>query len=38
MEYISEALSHSNLSTTIGYFAGFEDDKKKEISEKLMQF
>jgi integrase len=38
MEYISEALSHSNLSTTICYFAGFEDDKKKEISEKLMQF
>lgn len=38
MEYISEALSHSNLSTTIGYFAGFEDEKKKEISNKLMNF
>jgi integrase/recombinase XerD len=38
IEYISEALSHSSPNTTIGYFAGFEDDKKKEISEKLMQF
>lgn len=38
MEYVSEALSHSNLKTTQSYFAGFEDDRKKEISEKMMQF
>jgi integrase/recombinase XerD len=38
MEYVSEALSHSNLNTTRSYFAGFEDAKKREISEKLMDF
>jgi integrase/recombinase XerD len=36
MEFVSEALQHSNLNTTRGYFAGFENDKKKEISTKLM--
>lgn len=38
MEFVSEALSHSNLNTTKKYFAGFEDDKKKEISKKMMEF
>jgi len=38
MEYVSEALSHSSLQTTRGYFAGFEDEKKKEIAKKLMDF
>jgi integrase/recombinase XerD len=38
MEYVSEALSHSNLGTTKNYFAGFEDEKKKEIANKLMEF
>lgn len=38
MEFVSEALSHSNLKTTKGYFAGFEDDKKREIAAKLMEF
>ncbi len=38
LEYVSEALSHSNLKTTIGYFAGFEDEKKREISKGLMNF
>lgn len=37
MEMVSEALSHSNLKTTKGYFAGFEDDKKREISQALMK-
>ena len=37
-EYVSEALSHSNLGTTKSYFAGFEDEKKKEIANKLMDF
>lgn len=36
MEMVSEALSHSNLNTTKGYFAGFDDDKKREISQALM--
>ena len=38
MEFISEALNHSNLKTTKGYFAGFEDDKKKEFADQLMDF
>lgn len=36
MEFVSEALQHSNLNTTKGYFAGFENEKKREISTKLM--
>lgn len=38
MEFVSEALSHSNLNTTKKYFAGFEDEKKKEISNKMLEF
>ena len=38
MEFVSEALSHNNLKTTQDYFAGFEDEQKKEIMEKLMIF
>ena len=38
MEYVMEALSHNNLKTTIGYFAGFEDKDKKEFAGKLMSF
>jgi site-specific recombinase XerD len=38
MEYVSEALSHSNLITTRNYFAGFEDEKKKEISKRMLEF
>lgn len=38
MEFVSEALNHSSIKTTKGYFAGFEDKKKKEISESLMNF
>jgi len=38
MEYVSEALSHSSLNTTKAYFAGFEDEHKKEIALKLMMF
>lgn len=38
MEFVSEALSHSNMKTTQGYFAGFEDANKKEIMESLMKF
>ncbi|MDD4156439.1 MAG: tyrosine-type recombinase/integrase [Candidatus Cloacimonetes bacterium] len=36
MEFVSEALSHSNLKTTQNYFAGFADEAKKDISNKLM--
>jgi integrase/recombinase XerD len=38
MEYVSNALNHSDLSTTKGYFAGFDDDTHKTIQEKLTAF
>jgi site-specific recombinase XerD len=38
LEQIRQALNHHNLSTTEGYFAGFEDDTMKQISKNLMNF
>lgn len=38
MEFISEALNHSDLSVTKNYFAGFEDDAKKEFANQLLDF
>ena len=38
MEFISEALNHSDLSVTKNYFAGFEDEAKKEFAKTLLDF
>lgn len=38
MEFVMEALSHNNLKTTQGYFAGFEKNVQKEIMQRLMEF
>jgi site-specific recombinase XerD len=38
MEFISEALNHSDLSVTKNYFAGFEDEAKKEFANTIMDF
>lgn len=38
MEFVSEALSHSSMKTTQGYFAGFEEESKKELMQRLMKF
>lgn len=38
MEFIGEALGHTDMKTTIGYFAGFEDETKKDLSSKLLDF
>ena len=38
MEFISEALNHSDLSVTQNYFAGFEDEAKKEFANTIMDF
>lgn len=38
MEFISEALNHSDLNVTKNYFAGFEDDAKKEFAKKILDF
>lgn len=38
MEFVSEALGHSDLKTTKNYFAGFEDKTKKEILDDITDF
>lgn len=38
IEFVSEALSHSNIKTTQGYFAGFEEDSKRELMNNIMNF
>ena len=38
MELIQESLGHHSLSTTQSYWAGFEDEVKQEIADKLMDF
>jgi len=38
IEFIMEALNHSTPNTTKAYFAGFEDQTKKEFADKLMNF
>ncbi len=38
MEFVSEALKHTNMKTTMNYFAGFENETKKEFAKKLMEF
>lgn len=38
MEFVGEALGHSNLNTTKIYFKGFEDETKREVSQKMMNF
>lgn len=36
MESAREALGHSNMKTTQLYFAGFEDEIKKEFSQDMI--
>lgn len=38
MEFVSEALGHNNIQTTAAYFAGFDDQSKKEFAATLMNF
>ena len=38
MEFIGEALGHTDIKTTINYFKGFDDDKKREHSNKTFNF
>ena len=38
MEFISEALNHSDLSVTKNYLDGFEDETKKEFANSIMDF
>jgi len=38
LEQISQALNHHDLATTKGYFAGFEDDAMRALTDNLMNF
>jgi hypothetical protein len=38
MEFISEALNHSNMNVTKNYFSGFDNKIKKDFSNNLMDF
>lgn len=38
IEFVSEALNHSDIATTQHYFDGFEENTKNELMEKLMDF
>ena len=38
MEFVQESLGHSDLRTTQNYFAGFDDDLKKDFATKLLDF
>ncbi len=38
LEFMQESLGHKNMATTQAYFAGFDDDTKKEFAENLMDF
>jgi site-specific recombinase XerD len=38
LEYVGEALGHTDTGTTKNYFAGFEDQTKKQFLETLLDF
>lgn len=38
MEFAQESFGHSELKTTLNYFAGFENEVKKEFAQQLMDF
>jgi integrase/recombinase XerD len=38
MEFMRESLGHSDMKTTLNYFAGFDDQAKKELAVSIMDF
>lgn len=38
MEFMRESLGHSDMKTTLNYFAGFDDEAKKEFASTIMDF
>ena len=38
LEFIQESLGHNNIKTTQQYFAGFDNDTRKEFSQSIMNF
>lgn len=38
IEFMRESLGHQDVKTTLGYFAGFDNETKKEFANQLMEF
>lgn len=38
IEFMQESLGHTNPNTTMSYFAGFDDESKREFAQQLMDF
>ena len=38
IEFVGEALGHTDIKTTMNYFKGFEKDSKKKITDLLLDF
>jgi hypothetical protein len=38
MEHVSERMHGGNMVTTKSYFAGFEDETKKKMTDQLLEF
>jgi integrase/recombinase XerD len=38
LEFMSEALGHSDLKTTQTYFAGFTNETKKQFAQFIVRF
>jgi len=38
IEFVGEALGHTDIKTTMNYFKGFEQDSKKKITDLLLDF
>lgn len=38
IEFVGEALGHTDIKTTMNYFAGFGNKEKQDISKRLLEF
>lgn len=38
LEYIQDSFGHGSIATTMNYWKGFDDEVKKELAGKLMEF
>jgi integrase/recombinase XerD len=38
LEFVQDSLGHTSIKTTMDYWSGFEDEAKKQIAEKLLNF
>lgn len=38
LEFVQQALGHTDMKTTLNYFAGFENDTLHEVNSKLLDF